>query len=291
MKVACGYTIPITKYGLPPSLENHLKAMEEVKRSGFSALEMELVAGEKDYITNWGKVIQKSKDLSLDVPSIMAVTYDMFSLDSQKQKQSISHFAEICALTRDIGAKMVTNCFYLPPELVPEEKTELYHGGPPVTISTPENFSWSTLRAIVLNQMIEMANLAKQNGLDFALELRAGDFLSSVDGIIHLMNETGADNIGVVYDCAHIHAVKEYLELAILKFGKYIKLVHLSDNDGTQAYHYVPGQGNIDFPGILKRLYEVGYDDYLVVDISGVDDILVEAEKMKNNLEKLINSH
>ena len=288
MKVCCGYTIPITKYGLPPTIENHLKAMEEVRESGFSSLEMELVAGEKDYVTNWGKVIQKSKDLDLNVPSIMAVTYDMFSLDTQKQKQSISHFAEICALTREIGAKMVTNCFYLPPELVPETKTELYHGGPPVNISTPDNFSWETLRAIVLTQMIEMAAAAKKNELEFALELRAGDFLSSVDGIIQLMEETGADNIGVVYDCAHIHAVKEYLELAILKFGDYIKLVHLSDNDGTQAYHYVPGQGNIDFPEIIKRLKEIGYDDYLVVDISGVDNILAEAVKMKTMLEGLI---
>ncbi len=288
MKVCCGYTIPITKYGLPPTIDNHLRAMEEVRESGFSALEMELVAGEKDYVTNWGKVIQKSRDLDLNVPSIMAVTYDMFSLDMQKQKQSISHFAEICALTREIGAKMVTNCFYLPPELVPAQKTALYHGGPPTTISTPKNFSWSTLRAIVLNQMIEMADAAKKNGLDFALELRAGDFLSSVDGIIQLMEETGADNIGVVYDCAHIHAVKEYLELAILKFGDYIKLVHLSDNDGTQAYHYVPGQGNIDFPGIIKRLKEIGYNDYLVVDISGVDNILIEAARMKKMLENLI---
>lgn len=290
MKVCCGYTIPITKYGLPPTIDNHLKAMEEVRESGFSALEMELVAGEKDYVTNWGRVIQKSKDLGLNVPSIMAVTYDMFSLDSQKQKQSITHFAEICALTREIGAKMVTNCFYLPPELVPAKRTALYHGGPPTNISTPENFSWSTLRAIVLNQMIEMAAAARENKLDFALELRAGDFLSSVDGIIQLMEETGAGNIGVVYDCAHIHAVKEYLELAILKFGDYIKLVHLSDNDGTQAYHFVPGQGNIDFPGIIKRLKEIGYDDYLVVDISGVDNILVEAAKMRKMLEGLIDS-
>ena len=45
IKVACGYTIPITKYGLPPTLENNLKAMEEVASVGFSALEMELIAG------------------------------------------------------------------------------------------------------------------------------------------------------------------------------------------------------------------------------------------------------
>ena len=29
MKVTCGFTIPITKYGLPPSVDNDLKIMIE----------------------------------------------------------------------------------------------------------------------------------------------------------------------------------------------------------------------------------------------------------------------
>ena len=44
MKIACGYTIPITKYGLPPALTDNLRAMEEVKNAGFDAMEMEPVS-------------------------------------------------------------------------------------------------------------------------------------------------------------------------------------------------------------------------------------------------------
>ena len=289
INVACGYTIPITKYGLPPSLENNLKAMEEVKQAGFSAFEMELVAGNKEYIDGWKQVIQKSKNLDLRIPSIMAVTYDMFSLDSKKQEQSMIDFTTICDMVREIGAGLITNCFYLPPELTPKKKTELYHGGPPKNIQIPDGFTWAELYKIVVQQLTRCADIAKERGMDFAMELRAGDFLCSVDGLVNIFNVIGKDNIGVVFDVAHINATKEYLELAILKFGKYIKLVHLSDNDSTQAYHLMPGNGTIDFPGVINRLESIGYSGYVVIDISGIEDILNNAIKMRIMLEDLIN--
>lgn len=288
INVACGYTIPITKYGLPPSLENNLRAMEEIKQAGFSAFEMELMAGNDEYIKGWNKVIQKSKSLDLRIPSIMAVTYEMFSLDRKKQEQSIIDFTTICDMVQEIGAGLVTNCFYLPPELTPRKKTELYHGGPPKTIQIPDGFTWSALYKIVVQQLTKCADIAEKRGIDFAMELRAGDFLCSVDGLVNIFNVIGKDNIGVVFDVAHINATKEYLELAILKFGKYIKLVHLSDNDSTQAYHLMPGKGNIDFPSVINRLKSIGYSGYVVVDISGIEDILNNAIRMRIILEDLI---
>ena len=42
MQVACGYTIPITLFGIPPSAEDHLKGMEIVGQAGFKAIELEL---------------------------------------------------------------------------------------------------------------------------------------------------------------------------------------------------------------------------------------------------------
>jgi sugar phosphate isomerase/epimerase len=289
INVACGYTIPITKYGLPPTLENNLRAMEEIKQAGFSAFEMELMAGNDEYIKDWNKVIQKSKSLDLRIPSIMAVTYEMFSLDRKKQEQSIIDFTTICDMVQEISAGLVTNCFYLPPELTPRKKTELYHGGPPKTIQIPDGFTWSALYKIVVQQLTKCADIAKKRGIDFAMELRAGDFLCSVDGLVNIFNAIGKDNIGVVFDVAHINATKEYLELAILKFGKYIKLVHLSDNDSTQAYHLMPGKGTIDFPGVINRLKSIGYSGYVVVDISGIEDILNNAIRMRIMLEDLIN--
>jgi sugar phosphate isomerase/epimerase len=290
IRIACGYTIPITKYGLPPALENNLKAMDEIKQAGFSAFEMELMAGNDEYIKGWNKVIQKSKDIGLRIPSIMAVTYEMFSLDLKKQEQSIIDFTTICDMVQSIGAGLVTNCFYLPPELTPKKKTELYHGGPPKSIKVPDGFTWAKLQEVVIKQLTTCADIARERSIDFAMELRAGDFLCSVDGLVNVFNICSKENMGVVFDVAHINATKEYLELAILKFGKYIKLVHLSDNDGTQAYHLMPGQGTIDFESIINRLKIIGYSGYVVVDISGIDDILNNAAKMRIMLENLINS-
>lgn len=42
MKVACGYTIPITLFGIPPSPVDRLKGMELVGQAGFKSIELEL---------------------------------------------------------------------------------------------------------------------------------------------------------------------------------------------------------------------------------------------------------
>ena len=289
MKVTCGFTIPITKYGLPPSVDNILKVMGEISEAGFDTMEMEIVAGEyQDYDVNWDKITNRANELNLEVVSIMAVTYDIFSLDKEKSEKAIEDFSRICEMTAAIGAKMITNCFYLPPEMVPAERTSYYHGGPSISVDVPEGFKWADLRNYVISQLQKSSAIATKNGLTFAMEMRAGDFISSIDGTISVFNDTGLDNIGMVYDVAHAHAISEYLDLGIYKLGDYLKLVHLSDNDGTRPYHYQPGKGNIDFKNIIDTLKKVNYNGYVVIDISGIDNIMEEAVKMKDMVEKLI---
>ena len=289
MKVTCGFTIPITLYGLPPSVDNIIKVMGEITEAGFKNMEMEIVAGEhRDYADNWEMITGRAKQVGLDVVSIMAVTYDMFSLDKSKRERSLKEFSQICEMTSAMGSQMITNCFYLPPEMVPKERTSLYHGGPAVSVDIPEGFQWSELRGNVISQLQKSSEIATANGLQFAMEMRAGDFISSVDGVISIFNDCGVDNIGMVYDVAHANAISEYLDLGIYKLGKYLKLVHLSDNDGTRPYHYQPGKGNIDFKNIMETLKKTGYNGYVVVDISGIDNIMDEAVSMKDMLEKML---
>lgn len=289
MKVTCGFTIPITLYGLPPSVENLLKVMEEISDAGFKTMEMEIDADEcQTYADKWQRVISRSKILDINIVSIMAVTYDLFSFDPGKRRNSLERFSQICEMTAAIGSKMITNCFYLPPEMVPKERTSLYHGGPANSIAIPQGFIWNELRENVISQLRKASEIAEKNRLQFAMEMRAGDFISSVDGVISIFKETGVNNIGMVYDVAHANAIGEYLDLGIYKLDKYLKLVHLSDNDGTRPYHYQPGMGNIDFRNIINTLKKVKYEGYVVIDISGIDNIMQEAVKMKEMLEKLI---
>jgi len=289
MKVICGFTIPITKYGLPPSINNVIKVIKEVGDAGFDSLEMEIETGNQEYIDRWDEVIARSKEQKVKIPSIMCVAYEMFSLNPRIQKKTVDQFDQICDMIKNIGAKLATLCFYLPPELIPDVRTALYRGGPPIEVKVPEGFTWAQLRKVLISQLGKCADAAAKRNLDFAVELRAGDFMSSIDGLIGIFEACKRKNMGVVFDVAHIHATKEYLEMGILKLGKkYLKLIHLSDNDGTQAYHYVPGKGNINFPKVIKMLKKVGYNGNVVVDISGAPNIMVEAVKMKKMLEALI---
>jgi len=289
MKVTCGFTIPITLYGLPPRIDDVLKSMDEISAAGFDTMEMEITAGDyDDYVEKWDQVIQRSKDLKLEIVSIMAVTYDIFSLDKAKRKKTIEEYKKICEMTAAVGAKLSTNCFYLPPEMVPHERDSYYLGGPTKSVKVPDGFKWENLRDIVVEQLQKSADIAKKHGLDFAMEMRAGDFISSVDGTISVFKDTGRDNIGMVYDVAHAHAISEYLDLGIYKLDKYLKLVHLSDNDGTRPYHYEPGKGDINFKNIIDTLKAINYNGYIVIDISGIDNIMDEAVKMKAMVEKLI---
>lgn len=288
MKIACGYTIAITKYGLPPSSKDNLKAMQEMREAGFQAAEMELFAGKMDdYTRDFGQLKKTLAELDLKICCVMAVVENMFTLNEEKKNREIENFKQIADMTRELGNPFLSLCAYLPPEIEPIKGTELYTGGPPTQIKLAENFSWPEFWKNVIEQFRKCADIAKERKLQLLIETRAQDFMSATD-IINLIHDSDRNNTGVILDVAHLHATKEFLELIIAKMGNLIKHVHFADNDGTQAYHYPPGRGNINFEKFIKALKKIGYDGYLVVDIAGVDNILEEAAKAKNYFESRI---
>jgi sugar phosphate isomerase/epimerase len=277
MKIACGYTIPITLFGIPPSPENHLKALEIVGKAGFQAIELELYdnllpAHRRDL--KQMQTILKKYDMT--VPSITAVEEDMFSLEQSKAEKAICDFDVLTDLVGELEVPLVSICGYMPFEIRPQG-TELYTGGPPTAVWIEDDFSWPRFWENAVRMVSKFAAISKAKGLTLLIETRANDWVGTTDSIMKLIGDSQADNVGVILDVAHIHASKEYLTLAIRKLGSLIKLVHLSDNDGSQAYHLPPGKGNIDFQGVLHNLTLIGFDGTLVIDISGVDHIVDEA--------------
>jgi sugar phosphate isomerase/epimerase len=289
MQITCGYTIPITLFGIPPSPEDHLKAMNIVGEAGFSSIELELYDTMLPYHQrDIGKMKSILEAHKMSVPSIMAVEEKMFSLDSVTKSKIIEDFDSLTDLIVELGAPIVSICGYMPPEIRPQG-TELYVGGPPTSVAVKDDFSWSLFWDNAVDLVSQLAAIAESKRLALILETRANDIFSSTDALINLIREAAdrlvlkgqAAHMGVILDVAHVHAGKEYLALVIPKLGKLIKLVHLSDNDGTQAFHYPPGKGNIDFTAVLRSLVRSGFNGNLVMDISGVPNILDEAVKAR----------
>jgi sugar phosphate isomerase/epimerase len=296
MKVACGYTIPITLFGIPPSPADHLKAIEIVAKAGFDALEMELYDELLDeHCRDIGKMKALLQEYGLTVPSVMAVEEKMFSLDPEMKARVVRDFDGITDLVVELGSPIVSICGYMPPEIRPQG-TELYVGGPPTAVSVADDFSWEKFWHNAVDVVSQLAAIAGKKCLKLIIETRANDVFSSTDAVMNLIRDVQAElsrsdaacEMGVILDVAHVHAGKEYLALVIPKLGSLIKLVHFSDNDGTMAFHYLPGAGIIDFKAAVHSLKNVGFDGYIIVDTSGVPNILDGAVKAKAYYEELI---
>ncbi len=111
MKIACGYTIPITLFGIPPSPENHLKAMEIVGQAGFQAMELELY---DELLSAHRRDIHKMRAIldryGMSVPSVMTVEEHMFSTDQSISDRAVNDFDSltdlICELESPSGCNL-----------------------------------------------------------------------------------------------------------------------------------------------------------------------------------------
>jgi sugar phosphate isomerase/epimerase len=288
MKVACGYTIPITLFGIPPSPEDHLRGMRIVGEAGFRAIELELYDELLDeHRRDVGKMKEVLREFSMDCVSVMAVEEKMFSLDPALKQRAISDFDGITDLIVELESPLVTICGYMPPEIRPSG-TELYVGGPPTAVVVGDDFSWQDFWCNAVDVVRQCGEIANRKGLDLAVETRANDVFSSTDAVLNLIKEAGGNNLGIILDVAHVHAGKEYLGLVVPKVAPFTRLVHLSDNDGTNAYHYSPGKGIIDFRSVIRGLKRRGYNGYLVVDTSGEENIVENAVRARDYYQTLI---
>ncbi len=66
------------------------------------------------------------------------------------------------------------------------------------------------------------------------------------------------DRLRVCFDANHLFREKEVD--FIRKIGKKIATTHISDRDDINERHWLPGEGIVDWVGVMDALEEVGYD-------------------------------
>ena len=193
MQVACGYTIPITLFGIPPSPADHLKAMEIVGQAGFKLIELELydelVEEHRRDIPQMQAILKKH---GMRCASVMAVEEKMFSLDPATKRKALADFDQLAGLIAELGSPLVTICGYMPPEIRPQG-TQLYVGGPPTSVTVNDDFSWTAFWANAVDVFKQCAAMAKRHGLTLLIETRANDVFSSTDALMNLIRESGAE--------------------------------------------------------------------------------------------------
>jgi len=129
----------------------------------------------------------------------------------------------------------------------------------------------------------ELVPLAKKAGAALWIENMPFAFLPGIEGLMQALDRYGNGDIGIVYDVANGHFIKENLGDALRRCRKRLKLVHLSDT-GRQVYRHDPvGAGDVPFREVPPVLAEIGHSRLPMLEIISQDaekDILSSADKL-----------
>lgn len=100
------------------------------------------------------------------------------------------------------------------------------------------------------------AEAQKMNG-QLALECLPRTCLgNTADELLQIVNEVGSD-LGVCFDSNHL--LKEKPEEFVAKIGSKITTLHISDFDGVDERHWLPGDGIINWTEVVSELVKSGY--------------------------------
>lgn len=122
-------------------------------------------------------------------------------------------------------------------------------------------------RELNLDFMSKLLQAAKQEGITICLEnMPFLDFsLSSPTAVIEFVKEMNDPSFAMCLDTGHTNVCKDWFSpaKAIKEYGKFIKVLHVHDNNGWRDEHLSPFCGTINWKDFSKALRESDFDGVL----------------------------
>lgn len=115
----------------------------------------------------------------------------------------------------------------------------------------------------------EVLDDAAGQGITVGFEPEPGMLIDSMARYEDLLKQLDAPNFGLTLDIGHLHCQRETpIADYVRRFAPRLVNVHLDDMRAGVHEHLMFGQGEIDFPPVLRALAEVGYQGGLYVELS-----------------------
>ncbi len=176
------------------------------------------------------------------------------------------------------------------------------HAGGGSELSNEEAFERRAARLVQLCEHIKdtdmticLENLYRNNQQNSFL---GSDVPQTSHDLMEYIQAVNSDRLGICLDTGHLNYVR-YRENVqqtqrefILHAGKYLKALHIADNDGSYDQHMMPyGRGTVDFDEVMKALSDIGYTGLFNLEIPGESraPLDIRMEKLKY-IKKLCNT-
>ncbi|UYZ14791.1 sugar phosphate isomerase/epimerase [Brevibacillus sp. WF146] len=137
------------------------------------------------------------------------------------------------------------------------------------------DYTRSQIKEETARVLHELAELAQPYGTRLALEFCGypNCSVNTFDQAYDIVKEVNRDNVGIVLDCFHFHAMNSRIQDLQNADPTKLFVVHIDDCEdlpvgALRDHHRVwPGEGAIDLESILSTLREIGYRDMVSIEL------------------------
>lgn len=163
--------------------------------------------------------------------------------DTKKARQKrISFIIEGINLARELGVNMVTITSGIARDSVDNKKAKKY-----------------------LHESINQI-LKHTGGIDLLFENEIGMYISTTNDLIELCDHYSG-SLWATFDIGHAYCLNEDICDSIDSLGSRIKHMHFEDIMGGVHRHLIPGEGEIDFDAIVKKVAHNTYEGFCSVEL------------------------
>lgn len=129
---------------------------------------------------------------------------------------------------------------------------------------------WEQKRDLVIERLGRLCDYAAERGVRVALQPHMDGALDTPDKVPGLFAALGRPNLGITLDVNDFTVQGISVEEAVRLLGPYTVLVQVKDERGRQPHYefVVPGDGELDYPRVLRTLAAAGFDGAVCVEIS-----------------------
>lgn len=284
------------------------EAIETVGRLGFTGVELILFSEEdlNDYYTDQRiqalRSLYKSHDLTLSQFAVYdSMVGDLASLDPKKKERSLEFFDRAASIAHELGTDTINMVAAWPRELkgpVPYVPHAIYveargqeKFSPKLSLELSPDFDWPKVWSNYLDSLSQCAEIARRHNLRLALEGHTHVIVSHTDAFLRAFDAIPNPAFGANFDTGWQFMQREFLPVSIHKLGEKIFHVHAKDSDGLVSYSLPPGQGIIDWDGVVQALLTVGYDGFISFELGRYRDPSRWLGEARQYMEEVIMKH
>ena len=180
----------------------------------------------------------------------------------EEREATVRYYNEVIDLASDLGAKKV-----------------LYIAGWQIFGSSRQQ-AWDRTK----NCLDLIASHADKKGITIVVEPTAAatNLIETADDAMELMRSVARDNVKVMFDTFHALYRNEIPADYVRAMRDDLMHIHVSDSNRV-----IPGEGRVDWIGLMQALNECGYDGYLTMEI-GLDSRTADPDQIARTALKFL---